>query len=327
MAGFPGNVGWIAAAKQTTKGTPVVISGTGPIGVKNNLTGGSLQPTRSVANLSETDSSRDRGVAYVQTDGVSGTPSLYARDASIPMYLRACLGSIASSGASNFTHTITPSNTLPYMTFFRDVNDVLWEQFADCFVSSLTFSAEAGAPLTCAVGVVGLGSTRLTAAPDTVVLAPDSSTAYTFNDATVTLGGSGTTLIRSFELEINNNVSPQQTDDVAPMDVAAGIREINLSFDLIFNSLNEYNSFHYGSTSGTALSPNIYTTSATFSFDHGVNNSIAFNLPSIAYEEFPVENNPGGDPIVVSVRAVGLRSGSPIVTATVKNQVAGTVFA
>jgi hypothetical protein len=326
MAGFPGNVGWIAATKQAVKGTPIVISGTGPIGVKNALTGGSVQPTRQVANLSETDSSRDRGVAYVQTDGVAGTPSIYVRDASIPMYLRAVLGSISTTGATNFVHTITPSNALPYMTFFRDINDVLWEQFPDCFVSSATFSAEAGSPLTCALGVQGLGATRLTAAPDTVLLPSDSSTVYTYNDATVTLGGSGTNLIRSFELEINNNVSPQQTDDLAPMDVAAGLREINLSFDMIFNSLNEYNSFHYGSTVGTALSSTLYSTSAVFSFDHGANNQVSFNLPSIAYEEFPVENNPGG-PIVVSVRAVALRSGSPIVTATVKNQVAGTVFA
>jgi hypothetical protein len=53
-----------------------------------------------------------------------------------------------------------------------------------------------------------------------------------------------------------------------------------------------------------------------------VNNELSFTLPSIAYEEFPVEINTGGDPIVSSVRAASQRSGSPDVTAVVKNQVA-----
>jgi hypothetical protein len=57
-----------------------------------------------------------------------------------------------------------------------------------------------------------------------------------------------------------------------------------------------------------------------FTFTKGVNNEISFNLPSIAFTEFPVEASPGGDPIVVSVAAAAQRSGSPVVTATVKNQ-------
>ena len=127
-------------------------------------------------------------------------------------------------------------------------------------------------------------------------------------------------MVRSFELNIDNNLSLQQTDASVPYDVVEGTREVSLSFDLIFETLSEYNAFHYGGTSGTAVSSNIYTTSADFQFDNGANNQIKFTLPSIAYEEFPVEPSAGGDPVTVSVRAVAQRGGSPVITAVVKNQ-------
>jgi hypothetical protein len=59
-----------------------------------------------------------------------------------------------------------------------------------------------------------------------------------------------------------------------------------------------------------------------FNFSQGANNSVAFNLPNIAYTELSPEPDPGGDPIVVSVAATAVRSGSPVLTATVNNQVA-----
>ena len=138
----------------------------------------------------------------------------------------------------------------------------------------------------------------------------------------MTLGGSVTALVRSFELTIENNITSQQTDDVVPYDVVEMTREVTLSFDLIFDVLDEYNKFHYGGAAGTTISPNVFTTTALFSFDLGANNSVAFNLPSIAYTEFPVEPSPGGDPVVASVAAAAQRGGSPVVTATVKNSVA-----
>lgn len=321
MAGLRGNQAWLMFAKQSVKGTPATVAATTTHKVP--FSGGNVYPVRETDNLSETDSSRDQGVPFVVTSGIEGSPEVYVRDASIGGLLLGVLGADASVGPTNFVHTITPAATLPYFTFWRNLSSTLWEQYRDVQISSLTVSAEAGQPLTAALGLQGLVPTRLTADPDNTNLAPLASGAvYNYNDATVTLGGGATSLIRSFELTIENNVSRQQTDDVTPYDVVPGVREVSLSFDLIFETLDEYNKFHYGGASGTTISPTIFTTSALFSFDKGVNNSVAFNLPSIAYTELNPEPDPGGDPIVVSVSAVGVRSGSPIVTATVKNQIA-----
>lgn len=321
MAGLRGNQAWLMFAKQAAAGTAATVAANTTFKVP--FSGGNIGPVRETDNLSETDANRDQGVPYVVTTGVEGSPEVYVRDASIGGLLLAVLGADAVTGSTNYVHTITPANTLPYFTFWRNLSSTLYEQYKDCNVSSLTVSAEAGGPLTAALGIQGLIPTRLTTDPDVGNLAPlASSTVYNFNNATVTLGGSATSMIRSFELTIENNVTRQQTDDVTPFDVTPGLREVTLSFDMIFANLTEYNQFHYGGAAGTSVSSTIYTTSADFDFNLGVNNDVKFTLPSIAYTEFNPEPDPGGDPIVVSVSAVGVRSGSPIVTAVVKNQTA-----
>ena len=322
MAGLKGNVAWLIAQAQSVKGTPATLDDTKAF--KMPMTGGGISPTRSVERLSETDASRDAGVSYVQQTGVEGSPEFYVRDRSIPFWLWAGMGDIASTGVDpDYTHTITPGNTLPYITAWRNVGDVLFERFLDCKVGSLNISADAGSPLTLTAGITGTQTSRLTTAPDAGDELPvEADEVYNYNYATVTLGGAETRLISSFDLTIENNVTAQQTDDSVPYDVVEGIREVSLGFDLIFESLTEYNKFHYGGAAGTEIDPGIFTTSAIFTFSLGAANEISFNLPAIAYEEFPVDADPGGDPITVSVSAVGQRSGSDIVTATVKNQVA-----
>lgn len=322
MAGYKGNIAWLLAQAQAVKGTPATIDVAKAY--KMPMTGGGMAPTRSVERLSETDASRDAGVSYVQVTGAEGSPEFYVRDKSAPFWLWAGFGSVVSTGTTpNYTHTITPGNTLPYLTTWRNVGDALYERFIDCKVGSINVSADAGSPLTMTAGITGTQTTRLTAVPDTgTPVSVESGAVYNFNRATVTLGGAETRLVSSFDMTLENNVTAQQTDDSIPYDVVEGLREVSLSFDMIFESLAEYNKFHYGGAAGTQIDPNIFTTSAVFTFTLGTNNEISFNLPSIAYEEFPVEADPGGDPITVSVSAVGQRSGSPIVTATVKNQVA-----
>jgi hypothetical protein len=321
MAGLRGNEAWLMFGKQSVKGTPASVSAT--LTHKVPFSGGNIHPVRETDTLAETDSARDQGAPYTVTSGVEGSPEVYVRDASIGALLLGVLGTDTVTGTTNYVHTITPANTLPYWTFWRNLSSTLYERYQDCQIGSLTVSAEAGAPLTATVGIQGLVPTRLTSNPDATPLVTLANGAvYNFNDAAVTLGGGATSLIRSFELSIENNVTRQQTDDVTPYDVVPGIREVTLSFDMIFETLDEYNKFHYGGAAGTTISPNIFTTSAVFTFNKGANNEIAFNLPSIAYTELDPEPDAGGDPIVVSVSAVGVRSGSPIVTATVKNQVA-----
>lgn len=323
MAGLRGNTAWLMYQKQTAKGTPAVVSAANAYKVP--FSGGSIAPVRTIDQLAETDASRDQGVSFARTGGVEGTPECYVRDASIGALLFYALGADAVTGTMpNFVHTLTPANSIPYVTFWRDIADTLFEQYQDCFVSSLVIRAGAGDPLSAAVSVNGLQATRLTADPSIAPAIPLANQyVYNYNDATVTLAGGATATVSSFELTIDNNVTRQQTDDFIPYDVVAGQRQVSLTFDLIFETLTEYNKFHYATGTGTTVGRSIYTTSADFQFDNGANNQVKFTLPSIAYTDFPVEPNTGGDPITSTVAAVAQRpSAGSIITATVKNQVA-----
>jgi hypothetical protein len=324
MAGLRGNQAWLMAMKQSGK----LGAGAAPVpavgdAFKMPFAGGNIAPTRTTDRLAETDASREIGDLYIQATGVEGSPEFYVRDESIAFWLWTVLGSIATTGTTpNFTHAITPSDSLPYICVWRDLSDVLYEEFKDCKVSSLNISAEAGQPLSATAGIQGLRSTRLTAAPDDLAEVPiQTGAVYNYNDATVTLGGIGTALISSFDLTIENNLDSQQTDNSIPYDITEGQREISLAFDMIFETLDEYNKFHYGGAGGTVITNVPAQTSAIFSFDLGANNQVSFNLPRLIYEEFNVEPNTTGEAIVASVRAVTKRGGTPSLTATVKNQV------
>ena len=324
MAGLVGNVAWWAIAKQSGKGTAASLSGAAnAVTPLIPFTGGSLSPTIETGNLSETDASRDQGVSYLVRTGVEGSPEAYLRDSYSHTILEAVLGTKGVSGTTNFTHSITANNTLPYYTIWRNQSDTLYERFTDCMVSEVTVKAEAGGPATISASVMGRTPEKLASNPTTGI-SPNvptvvSDAVYNYNQAAITLGGSATSLVSSFELSISNNISVQQTDDVVPYDMVPGTREVNLSFDLIFEDLTQYSNFFYNGAAG-AVSNSIFTQAATITLTRGTNNEIAFSIPSLAYEAFPVEPNPGGDPIVVSVRAQAQRSSSGIITATVKNQ-------
>jgi len=316
MAGIRGNQAYLAFAKQSVKGTPITV-----FTDKTFLTGGNISPTRNTDQYSETDANREEGDTFVTQTGAAGAPEFYVRDEVMHHALQAGFGSISTSGTTNYTHTINLANALDYWTFAKMQGALLYEQYEDCMVNELTVSAEAGQPLTCALDIAGRKSVRVAAewaTPPTTA----SSTPYNFNEAAVTLGGGATALVSSFELTVTNNISTQQTDDSIPYDVVPGLRAVTLNFDMIFETLAEYNKFHTGTDSGTTQSPNVFTTSADFTFTKGINNSVAFSFPKIAYEDFPVEPDTSGDPITVSVRSRAQRHASGKVTAVVKNQVA-----
>ena len=315
MAGLRGNQAWVGWAKQTVKGTSVDPTHKAP------FSGGSINPDRSIAQLQETDANRDEGVSYVEQVSASGTPEVYGRDAIAHSLFDAALGATISSGAGpDYTHTSTPANALPYMSFYRMIGDTLFEKFEDCLVNELTVSADTGGPLTFGINIIGRQAKPLVSDPVPLVK-PAAGAVYNFNEATVTKGGSATALISNMDLTLSNNVSLQQTDDVVPYDVVAGMRSVTIGFDMIFETLTDYNLFHYagGSTQTNA----IQETSLRFLFTKGANNSIQFDIDHAAYEEFPVEPDTGGDPIVVSVRARAQRHATdPVLETIVKNQAA-----
>lgn len=331
MAGLSGKTAWLGIIRQTAKGTT-------PANPRWRIpfAGGNIAPVRETDRLGETDAARDQGAAYVTTAGVEGSPEVYVRSLYIPQLLNGVLGDLTTApGGPPYVHTIVPQdgNLLPWFSFFKNVGGAngVYEVYRDCQIGSLTISAEAGGPLTAAMGIQGLNATLLDATADAATMAAwdaialQQGTVFNFNNAAVYLGGTQAVptnrrTIRSFECTIENNLARQQTDDLIPYDIAVGQREVTLGFDMIFENITEYRRHVYGSSSATVQGTTLYETYAKFEFQIDASNILSLEFPNIVYEEFPVDPDPGGDPIVVSVRAVSQRSGSlkPI-NATVTN--------
>lgn len=315
MSGVRGNQAYLLSAPQTGKSVAIAAWKN-----KNYFSGGSIMPSKSVEQLSETDAERDQGDNYVTQTSVEGAPEIYGRTTTIHSWLEYVLGKRVTTGAGPYTHTLTPAAALPYVTFGRMQGALLYEEFTDCKISEATFSAGTASPLTVASTIVGRGAKRL-AAEWTAGLAPPAAPSIApvnFNNALVKIGGVETNLASSFETTFTNGVSAQQTDDSVPLDVTEGLRSCTLGFDLIFETLTAYNEFHYGSGAGTTQTPTLPSTTAEFIFTLGAD-IVTFKFPKIVYEEFPVEPDPGGDPIVVPVRARAQRNGEGLMTATVVN--------
>lgn len=328
MAGLLGNQAYLGFQKQLKRGTaavPAAYTAHKTTGFKTPLSGGAIGPVREVEQLAETDSNRDQGISYVKSSGVKGNPQVYVRDENIGALALYGLGldEVTEPSAGNFLHTVRCSNALPYVTFWYGLGETLYEQYKDCLVSSLEFKATAGSPLTCDVNILGLEAERQTL--DTLGgknVPLQSGFVYNYNNADVKLSGGATALVQSMTVTIDNNLTLQQTDNVIPYDVAVGKRTVTCSFDLIFESLTEYEKFQYESASGyTKVSSSIYTTSLSYNYTNGSNNAIEFTLPTLAYEEFPLQPEVGGGPVVATIKGVAQRptSGS-ILTVAVKNQ-------
>lgn len=317
MAGLRGNQAFLVSAAQSAKGTPAT-----KWSDKNFFSSNaSINPTHSIGQLSETDSNRQSGDNYVEQTGVEGAPQVYVREDSIHHWLYYALGAKVDSGATNFKHVLTPAAALPYLTLGRAIGGTLFEQFNDCMVSELNIAAGTASPLTATATVMGIKATRLTTEWAAELAPPAASTLapFNFNNATVKLGGAETRLISSINLTISNNVTVQQTDDSVPYDVVPGTFGVTLGFDMIFEDLKEYNKFYYGGEAGTEQSNAIFTTSSNFKFETSSKHYLEFAIPKMAYQTFPVDPDPAGGPITVSVTAASQRGTEPFLTATVEN--------
>lgn len=331
MAGYAGNNAWLAHGKQTTAGTPAAT-----LRAKQPLTGGTVAPERVVERLQETDASRLVGSAYLSRGGAAGTPSFYCRANPLPDLLEGVLGTatydaVGTGSPLVYTHVFTPGTTLPRFTFVRMIGNALFEIFPDSFINSLTIRGEAGQPLTVEANIVGLSSTISVAEPaSTTALVIESGVPLFFHEGTISLSGvTGTPMskIRSVEFTVENNFTQQQTDDVALLDAVPGTQNFSVGFELIFDSLTEYQAFHYGA--GTTQRGDLYTTTATFQFDKTAPvRQLKLDFTNLAYEEFPVEPDAGGAPIVVAVRgALNRPASGSSVTATVKNGKGASLYA
>jgi hypothetical protein len=243
----------IAWARQSAKGTPAAAAS-----FRTRVSGGDIAPMRNIPDFAETGSNQLPRTSFVASMGVDGAPAMGVRD-EIADLIYGVLGSKAVSGAGDpYTHTVTPANSLPYYTFWRQVGELVWERFTDCKISQVEFASEAEQAVVATFTVVGTKSEALSSATyaTEATAAPLAGAGVAGTGLYVHHHGSGLLLVEGAVISrmervavtIARNVARQFGDSVFADDVTEGAAEITIATRqrVAATEVALYNRLHYG---------------------------------------------------------------------------------
>lgn len=235
--------------------------------------------------------------------------------------------------ATIYTHTITPANTLPWVTVEERIGSGFESfQYVDAKVSTLKFDAEAGGFLSGSASLVAITQTagfaaQATPAWDTTPMMVGGQVTVKFNGATLPAS--------SFSLEINNGL---ETDDfrlgqLTLGDIVEKRREIKMSMSYRPSDSSLWKGAMYGATNLSAPQAGpayqgpvqIVVNSLETIGDvvGGTKYSLTIDIPYAAIA--PFKASPSGDDILsTDLELTALRpwANAPIITATVVNNLA-----
>jgi hypothetical protein len=294
VAPTAGNAWTLFVGKQASKGTAQVATGK-----KLRYTGG-FGPTgvRNTIQLAESDALRQAGDAVVIGFSVAGTSEHYVRVDEQHTMNELLLGSNATTGTTNYTHTAssTASGSTSYATLVRALNSTtLVERMIDCQIASATFRGGAEQVLTVSYDWVGL--TYEEGATDSVVAVVTSAPA-TYPQVTVTLGGVTTDIVDSFEITVSQARTLVLGDTgTSASQIVAGQYAVTGSMSILFESDALWREFMTGTTGGTTATTTIASKTLNILAQETVNRSIAWDMNGIYATALEVPGNTDGAPI------------------------------
>lgn len=327
----------VAFAIQTAKGSPVAAST-----YRTYITGG-RQPgqMRTQENFAETNELRMVNDAYVAEVHADGNPTMYVMPKMIAALLTAVLGGRNSTGAADpYTHTLTPASTLPYVTFWRWLADLIYERSADCKVVSLNIHGESGKPLTVTPKILGLTPIYKTSRETTVAVEVAQRFMHYDGAGALQVEGVAASTISSFDLDIDNNGQAVPGDSLAPNAIAETELSVRLRTTQLVTDAALWKRLHYASATpaDTAVAnPAVLELAGSpagidfkwtrVAASPGPERSIEIQIPRVLALPFDLNPETGPNPMKQEVVYQGYQpAAGASITAIVKNSVAGASF-
>ncbi len=323
------SIGLIGVAKQTNKTTPA----SAPAYV-HGLTGGqTFKADRTVESADVSCGVRTGTDSYVSSILVGADFETYGYSDVLPLYLYGAMGNIvsASNTGSDYKHTVTMGDTLPYFTFWgRTGGD--YTRADGCKIDQLEMNFEGNAPLEFGVTAVGIDGTFGLSA------FPSGADPSCFDGYFVPTGGtfkidtaSGTPVVApitkgSLTLA-NNSVTDPVAGKVTPDDVAEGKLDTSGSVTVRVDDMSLYRKLLTGSAAGTSLTGAMVYGSFEWTFTHSKNADhklkvTATNVPFTC--DYPsVDPNGGAAELDFTFDNIGVSSaGGTPVTFVIENDTA-----
>ena len=150
-------------------------------------------------------------------------------------------GTDAITGTGPYTHTLTGTNLIPSFTVEKNVGGYESEQYAGCRVSKYEIRCPAtNQAVQASVDFVGKSSAVLTTPTTTSYV---NEAPFVFAQGTVTLFGQVNAAVTNVVIALDNKVKDTHTvtNSHAPQFITPQERNVNGTFDVVFNSLDDAN--------------------------------------------------------------------------------------
>lgn len=291
-----GNTRLIYGAIQSVKGT----AATTPTIVFRLRDQASLDPGRTIIQLPETDSSTQQPSNSVVGSEPNGGFSTWMRSSEFDWLAQCCLGANADSGSADpWTHTATPTQAMPYVTFWDVIPGVQCTKYVDCRVGTLSAAGQSLQGIEVTVANIVALSASLGATEPTTPTAPASDAAMSYPMVTATIGGSHPGTVDAWTLNINRNVTVLHGDNgLANFDSVAGLFAVDGTLRKIYVSDADYRKFHGGSTSATTLTTTIFAETLALLIQSASGRSVEFDSTAMEYTAATVPVNVDGAPVI-----------------------------
>lgn len=231
----------------------------------------------------------------------------------------AALGKVVDDGESEpYTHTITPGESLPYLTVFeqKGASNAPITSMIDAKVDSLSLSAEGVAPISFDMTINGCkvewsdGASWQGPAFDLAegwFTLADAEVLFSLTDGSPVAVPVGVNL-SSLNVEIANSVETQPVlGSAIPGDQKEGTSTITCSLEGTTDSTELYREVMTGSSNGTSIASSVVTGSLQFSFKHSTkpNWGLVIKIPCIPWNCDVLSVSTDGGPFDLSLSTDG----------------------
>lgn len=331
----------IGVGRQTGKGVALAVPK-----FEHAMGGGLITPERTTEDMAWTTDTQDIPGAYVSRVSGLADLSVPLLPRSAVVWLHAVLGARTTTGAGPFDHSLSPADSLPWLTTFYDQPDDPLEAnknfltMVDTKVGSAQLNFAPGSPLSLDLSGAGISLSRAAAKWGAAGLAEGVDPFFTYIGATMNLDVAATPAvtrlrsIRNGNVSINRNLDAIQTDGLGYQEIFEQTRQIGVSLnDVVFENNNLINTVFFGSASGLTPSGAVVYGSADFTFllSDGTAAAVAQLKITLNRVLWTVDRVPAADPsgatlaYTVTGRVVKPAAGASI-TILVKNADSGANY-